>query len=175
VWCYIFPEIFRKLAFREGQDETSGNSIWSSLMRLLGYFSSFFCGKYERNDHSRLCDPKRKRCLSSNFRPWRRGWSTPTASPTPHASASLRWNRHSSSRWKRWSCPNTSRSVCWRKSAGRSWREQTEGATRSGEGIGKVFPRGTSVRSAKCFTWNILYWLACASHYVFTIGVILRE
>src|SRR5438034_1878758 len=91
VWCYIFPEIFRKLAFREGQDETSGNSIWSSLMRLLGYFSSFFCGKYERNDHSRLCDPKRKRCLSSDFRPWRRGWSTPTASPTPHASASLRW------------------------------------------------------------------------------------
>src|SRR5438876_6087398 len=66
VWCYIFPEIFRKLAFREGQDETSGNSIWSSLMRLLGYSSSFSCGKDERNDHSRLCDPKRKRCLSSN-------------------------------------------------------------------------------------------------------------
>ena len=27
----------------------------------------------------------------------------------------------------------------WRKSVGRSWREQPEGATRSGEGIGKVF------------------------------------
>ncbi len=27
----------------------------------------------------------------------------------------------------------------------------------------------------KCSTWNILYWLTCASHYVCAIGVVLRE
>src|SRR6266704_2829017 len=27
----------------------------------------------------------------------------------------------------------------------------------------------------KCSTWNILYWLICASHYACTIGVIPRE
>src|SRR5207244_97316 len=97
-------------------------------------------------------NPKRKRCLSSTFLRWRRGWSTPTASPRRTLRPGCDGLEHSSSRWKRWSAPNTSGAVCWRKSAGRSWREQPEGATRSGEGIGKVFHGNIS---AECKVFHV--------------------